>query len=294
MIKDSGLRRGKLKYMSPEVYQVVRYDGYKADIWSLGVVLWGMITGGLIYRKPILADYRFGLLTKGQEGLKELLQLDEVSDVSPSLLHLLSKMLDVNAETRYLIQDVLSHPWVWAITSNPKSSQFPPPEEQKEEKKICSTPLSPPRILRTSKMISTTPTVKTETMSERSETRGGGKEGAVVTSNPKTFQFPSPDEQKEILCSPRSPPRTLRSAKGIATTPTVKIETVAEEWTETRGCDMKKGGVGLLSPSSPSSPSSPCSGDSAHLSHSKPRSSLMSFLTRSKSDKQEKGESAKG
>lgn len=200
MVKDSGLRRGKLKYMSPEVYQVVRYDGFKADVWSLGVVLWGMITGGLIYRKPILSDSRFTLLTKGQEGLKELLQLDEVSDVSPSLLHLLSKMLDVNSETRYLIHDVLAHPWVWAITSNPKSFPLPSPDEQKEEKKTFSTPLSPPRVLRSKnpKIITTTPTVKTETMSERTETRGGGKEGAGgnIPSNPKQFQFPSPDEQK--------------------------------------------------------------------------------------------------
>jgi len=108
--------------MSPEVYQLEKYDGFKADVWSLGVVLWGMTTGGLIYKKPSYSDERFLLLTKGQEGLQRLLQLDEIDDMPVSLLNLLTKMLEVNVEHRYLIEDVLAHPW---LNLNPESNKQP-------------------------------------------------------------------------------------------------------------------------------------------------------------------------
>jgi len=126
IIKDEDLKRGKPKYMSPEVYNLRRYDGFKADVWSLGVVLWVMITGGLLYRKPTILDKRFSLLEEGEEGIERLLQVDGIQDINPTLIHLFSRMLDVNPITRYVIEDVLSHPWL----NDPKSKT----EEVSEEK----------------------------------------------------------------------------------------------------------------------------------------------------------------
>jgi len=113
IVHDRDLRRGKPKYMSPEVYRLQRYDGFKADVWSMGIILWGMITGTLVYQKASLRDPRFAILAKsGEDGVNLLLKQDEVPDVPPSLVCLMSRMLDINPETRYSIEDVLVHPWV--------------------------------------------------------------------------------------------------------------------------------------------------------------------------------------
>jgi len=127
-IKASSVRKGKAKYMSPEVYNCESYDGFKADVWSLGIVLWGMLTGGLLYRIASTTDKRYQLLTKGQEGIKLLLEMDGVHDVSPLLIHLLSNMLAIDPEKRYLTEDVLAHPWL-GLTSQaekPTSSSSSP------------------------------------------------------------------------------------------------------------------------------------------------------------------------
>jgi len=109
---DSDVRKGKAKYMAPEVYNSQHYDGFKADVWSLGVCIWGMVTGGLLYRVASIEDYRYKTLTKGRKGIARLLHSDGVFDVPPLLIHLLSKMLVVDVNKRYLIQDVLAHPWL--------------------------------------------------------------------------------------------------------------------------------------------------------------------------------------
>jgi len=111
-VKSSEVRKGKAKYMSPEVYSLMEYDGFKADVWSLGVILWVMVTGGLLYNFATSSDKRFQCLQRGKKGIKFLLQIDEVHDVPPSLILLLSMMLEVDAKKRCLIEDVLAHPWV--------------------------------------------------------------------------------------------------------------------------------------------------------------------------------------
>jgi len=104
--------KGKTKYVAPEVYAGEEFDGFKADVWSVGIVLWAMLTGGLVYRHPCLKDSRFQLLTLGKPGILKLLEVDQVWDVPDIIIDLLSKMLNVDPTQRPLIEDVLSHPWV--------------------------------------------------------------------------------------------------------------------------------------------------------------------------------------
>jgi len=109
---DKKFRKGKDKYISPEVGALEDYDGFKADVWSLGIIFWAMLTNSLLYHLPLPEDKRYQYMMKGRDGLKSLLESDGIADVPPSALHLLSKMLTIDVDQRYLIDDVLAHPWI--------------------------------------------------------------------------------------------------------------------------------------------------------------------------------------
>jgi len=57
---------GKTQYQSPEVYKKKGYfNASSSDIWSLGVVLFLMLTGSPLYKKPTLKDTYFCNLSNG-------------------------------------------------------------------------------------------------------------------------------------------------------------------------------------------------------------------------------------
>jgi serine/threonine protein kinase len=62
------LRGGKVFYLAPEIWQErpYRYDGYLADIWSIGVILINMITGETIIDRANDQCARFNMICKGK------------------------------------------------------------------------------------------------------------------------------------------------------------------------------------------------------------------------------------
>jgi len=80
-----------------------------ADIWSLGIILWCLVTSYALYEVPSLSDPRFVKLTLGKKGIQELLRAFKVEGVSDSVVDLLSSMLNVDASKRPNIQEVLTH-----------------------------------------------------------------------------------------------------------------------------------------------------------------------------------------
>jgi serine/threonine protein kinase len=123
-------RKGKLKYQCPEIYNYQDFDGYKADVWSLGVMLWAMLTGSLLYNRPHDTDSNFRYLTKGQDGIEKLLREQKVYDVPSCIIEGLAKMLSVDPKNRWTIAEVLAHNW----DENPK------PMSNKWLKRGSSTP----------------------------------------------------------------------------------------------------------------------------------------------------------
>jgi len=105
-------RRGKLGYMCPEVYKFHAYDGFKADVWSLGVIFWSMLANGSLYDKPVPSDPHYAYVVRGKEGLKKLFAGSAVTDIPSPALDLLADMLSINSSSRYTIEQVLDHPWL--------------------------------------------------------------------------------------------------------------------------------------------------------------------------------------
>lgn len=102
---------GKPFYMAPEVVSQQMYDPIKADVWSLGVVLFIMLTGIPLVELASDADSRFRILKA--RGLKSLLDMWQLTHLfTPNALDLLQQMLDTNPDTRMSLDQVMKHVYV--------------------------------------------------------------------------------------------------------------------------------------------------------------------------------------
>jgi len=107
--KVTGDNKGKGKVL-PKVVQVqlpatIEYAemkakpyGPKVDVWSLGCVLYNMVSG----KPPFRAD----------EGAIKAGQYAPLAGVSPQLSDLVGKMLVVDSASRASLDDVAAHPWL--------------------------------------------------------------------------------------------------------------------------------------------------------------------------------------
>ena len=93
---------GTVVYAAPEVLDGNEYHGMLADVWSSGIVLYGMVSGYLPFSDK-----------DDEINKKNVLEGNiEIPDFfSPLLKDLISHMLDVNPITRYTLQEIKQHPW---------------------------------------------------------------------------------------------------------------------------------------------------------------------------------------
>lgn len=156
--------RGKIPYMAPEVFNLKAYDGFKADVWSLGVILWSLITSFGLYEIPTDADARFARLRFGKKGIKEMLHAFKVPNVPDVVVDLLSGLLHLDPEARLDISEVLLHPWVVGKRTSllPEVELKSDIKEIKPDSKSTSSPTPKKRIVKaTIKAVKAAKTVKT-------------------------------------------------------------------------------------------------------------------------------------
>jgi len=94
---------GSPAYISPEILVGKPYDGFKADVWSSGVVLYALLFGCFPFSP---AQYK--LLVNGQPLV---VQFPE-SGVSKGAKELLRCMLKLQPESRFSLEDVQNHDWM--------------------------------------------------------------------------------------------------------------------------------------------------------------------------------------
>jgi len=93
---------GTLKYMSPEQYQNKKVD-HRTDIWSLGVVLFEMLTGRLPFEGDYEAAVMYAVVNEEPKSAHTLRQ-----DIPEKYEKIVSKCLEKNPENRYQsMQEVL-------------------------------------------------------------------------------------------------------------------------------------------------------------------------------------------
>jgi serine/threonine protein kinase len=94
---------GSPAYISPEILTGKPYDGFKADVWSCGVVLYALLFGCFPFSA---AQYK--LLVSGEPLVVQFPQ----SAVSTSVKELLRSMLKLQPERRFSLEEVLDHDWM--------------------------------------------------------------------------------------------------------------------------------------------------------------------------------------
>lgn len=95
---------GSPNYVSPEVIDSEGYDGRKADIWSMGVILYVMSTGCLPFDEKSMPE----LFAKIRSAKY---RSPPPGRISPSLMDLISRILVADPKERISIDDIQKHCW---------------------------------------------------------------------------------------------------------------------------------------------------------------------------------------
>ena len=132
---------GKFSFMAPEIYLGTKdFDGYAVDVWSLGCLLFALLTGRHLFARPSIGDRFFtefilmGNLSKDESlktmvdylleerhgGTKDeeyLLLYKAVHDLDPQVRHLLQGMLQQDPTKRMTLDQIASHEWLSGTTN---------------------------------------------------------------------------------------------------------------------------------------------------------------------------------
>ncbi|MCD7460487.1 CBL-interacting serine/threonine-protein kinase 11 [Datura stramonium] len=93
---------GSPAYVAPEVLTIKGYDGAKTDVWSCGIILYVMIAGYFpFYDQNLMLMYK--KIYKGEFRCPKW--------TSPDVKRILSRLLDINPETRITIEEIIKDPW---------------------------------------------------------------------------------------------------------------------------------------------------------------------------------------
>jgi len=109
---------GSKSYAAPEVLNGSGYDGFGADVWSLGVCLFAMLSGFFPLDEASPNDWRYGKLAeqqhKGRSTTKSVYAWYKRScaHLTPQVVQLLDGMLAISPELRLTMPQVLAHPWI--------------------------------------------------------------------------------------------------------------------------------------------------------------------------------------
>ena len=123
--------KGRLKekvgtdgYSAPELYiENKRYDGFKADIFSLGVILFNLYTGHIPFNLPFKKDFFYGdiilenyenywtKITVAYKGINNFKDLKDFNDFKD----LYNKMISCKPKKRPTIIEILKSEWIKEI-----------------------------------------------------------------------------------------------------------------------------------------------------------------------------------
>ena len=94
---------GTSSYMAPEIVRKLEYNGFKADVWALGVVLYVMLTG----RFPFVGKTEKELFARIKAG-----QFLPPVQMNFDAKRLIQRMLSVEPAKRPTALEIMRDPWL--------------------------------------------------------------------------------------------------------------------------------------------------------------------------------------
>jgi 5'-AMP-activated protein kinase catalytic alpha subunit len=131
-------------YAPPEIISNESYDGKSADVWSLGVLLFTMVTGSLPWSP--------GNQTELFRQIRDA-DIDIPATLSAPLRELLGQMLERTPRERITIGEVLGHPWFapiqknWRLAGCIRSGSWRIVPDQRREQQKTAIPSGPKRLV---------------------------------------------------------------------------------------------------------------------------------------------------
>jgi len=108
---------GSTYYVAPEIILATPYSGVSADVWSLGITLFAMVTG----RLPFVDPTGKLLLEKALEGITKF-----PPGVSPEAAEVIKMLIQPEPEQRASFEQLFSNAWVAKGASKQKEGRVKP------------------------------------------------------------------------------------------------------------------------------------------------------------------------
>ena len=106
---------GTLNYAAPEVLSNKPYDGFKADIFSLGVVLLTLVSCKIGFQEATKRDPYYRLIMTQHYGQYWNVVSSQIGEVSEELKRLYNKMVSFRPQERPTIEEILNDSWMKEI-----------------------------------------------------------------------------------------------------------------------------------------------------------------------------------
>lgn len=109
---------GSKSYAAPEVLTGKGYNGFAADVWSLGVSLFAMLSGFFPLDEASGKDWRYEKLRAAQSQGRSTTAVvyswykRQVTHLSREVIELMDGMLSIDPARRLTLDQVLRHPWM--------------------------------------------------------------------------------------------------------------------------------------------------------------------------------------
>ena len=106
---------GTLNYAAPEILLNKPYDGFKADIFSLGVVLLTLVSCKIGFKEATKMDPYYRLIMTKHYGQYWNVVSSQIGEVSEDLKKLYNKMVSFRPQERPTIEEILNDDWMKEI-----------------------------------------------------------------------------------------------------------------------------------------------------------------------------------